>query len=51
MAVRKKQSSGRTTRDTSIAKIAGVAILVKIIHRNQQNLLSLRFLLKERRKI
>jgi hypothetical protein len=31
--------------------IAGVAFLVKISHRNQKNLISLGFLLKERRKI
>jgi len=50
MAVIKRQSFGRTMRDTDIANFAGVATIVKIIHRNQQNLLSLRSLLKERRK-
>jgi hypothetical protein len=50
MAVIKRQSYGRTMRDTDTANFAGVATKVKIIHRNQQNLLSLRSLLKERKK-
>lgn len=51
MAVIKRQSYGRTMRDTDTANFAGVATKVKIIHRNQQNLLSLRSLLKERKKM
>jgi hypothetical protein len=46
-------SSGRTMRDSSIVNIAGVAKmpLIKMIHRNQLIIKSLRFLLKEKRKM
>jgi hypothetical protein len=43
---------GRTMREASTAKIAGVATKAKIkIHRNQHSLLSPVFLLKEQRKM
>jgi hypothetical protein len=38
-------------RDSGIANNAGVATKAKIIHRNQQILVSLWFLLKEKRKM
>jgi hypothetical protein len=46
-------SSGRTMRDSSIVNIAGVAKmpLIKMIHRNQLIIKSLRFLLKRKRKM
>jgi hypothetical protein len=53
MAVRKRQSSGRTMRDSNTVNIVGVAKkpLIVTVHRNQLIIKSLRFLLKERKKI
>jgi hypothetical protein len=51
MAVRKRQSSGRTMRGSGIANTAGVATKAEILNRNQQLLESLVCLLKEPRKM
>jgi hypothetical protein len=53
MAVRKRQSSGRTMRDSNTVNIAGVAKkpLILTVYRNQLIIRSLRSLPKEKRKI
>jgi hypothetical protein len=53
MAVRKRRSSGRTMRDSNTVNIAGVAKkpLIVTVHRNQLIIKSLRFLLKEQRRM
>jgi HSP20 family molecular chaperone IbpA len=52
MAVRKRQSSGRTMRDSNTVNIAGVAKkpLIVTVHRNQLIIRSLRSLPKEKRR-
>jgi hypothetical protein len=53
MAVRKRQSSGRTMRDSNTVNIAGVAKkpLILTVYRNQLIIRSLRSLPKEKRKM
>jgi hypothetical protein len=52
MVVRKRQSSGRTMRDSNTVNIAGVAKkpLIATVHRNQLIIRSLRSLPKGKRK-
>jgi hypothetical protein len=51
MVVTNHLSYGRIMRDSGIANNAGVATKAKIIHRNQQILVSLVYLLKEKKKM
>jgi hypothetical protein len=53
MAVRKRQSSGRTMRDSNTVNIVGVAKkpLIVTVHRNQMIIRSLRSLLKGKSKM
>jgi hypothetical protein len=53
MVARRKPLYGRTMRDSNTVNIAGVAKkpLIVTVHRNQLIIKSLRFLLKEQRRM